>query len=183
MLWVLIGFVVLAIIVIIIAVIASADEQYKKEQENKKVIDEIYKKYGLSDNNVSLKYRSWEFVFDYGNERFWFANYNNGYWMFQPFSNIIGCEIRIKGTTSKATTKGGLKNAVIGGVLFGGVGAIVGGITAKRKTETNIENSSMELLIYFNSTDNPLLRLELQELDNTDICDQVHARINAIING
>lgn len=50
-------------------------------------------------------------------------------------------------------TKGGLGLAAAGGILFGGVGAIVGGVTGKRKTKRNVE--SLYLKINLNNIDFP----------------------------
>lgn len=52
-------------------------------------------------------------------------------------------------------TKGGLGSAVVGGVVFGGVGAIIGGVTGKKKTKKVIE--SMMIKITVNDIDNPML--------------------------
>ncbi|MBQ6884894.1 MAG: SHOCT domain-containing protein [Clostridia bacterium] len=53
------------------------------------------------------------------------------------FSNLLSFELLEDGTT---VTKGGLGRAVAGGLLFGGVGAIVGGVTGSKKAK-NICNS------------------------------------------
>lgn len=56
-----------------------------------------------------------------------------------PYNNILDFDILednnsiVKG---KSRTKGGLGRAIAGGLLFGGVGAIVGGTTGKRKTKS-----------------------------------------------
>lgn len=49
------------------------------------------------------------------------------------FDDIVGCELIENGS---AVTKGGLGAAIAGGMLFGGAGAITGGIVGKKKTET-----------------------------------------------
>lgn len=65
------------------------------------------------------------------------------------FSDIIDFELLENGNT---ISKGGLGNAVIGGVLFGGVGAIVGGTIGKKKTTQEITQLSIKIItknIYF----------------------------------
>ncbi len=53
------------------------------------------------------------------------------------FNNLLSFELLEDGST---ITKGGLGRAVAGGLLFGGVGAIVGGVTGSKKAK-NICNS------------------------------------------
>ena len=48
------------------------------------------------------------------------------------YNQIVDFELLENGQT---ITKGGLGRAVVGGVLFGGVGAVVGGVTANRKAK------------------------------------------------
>lgn len=52
-------------------------------------------------------------------------------------------------------TKGGLGRAIVGGVAFGGVGAIVGGVTGKKKTKKIVD--SMMIKITVNDIENPML--------------------------
>lgn len=47
----------------------------------------------------------------------------------------------------ESVTKGGLGGAVAGGLLFGGVGAIVGGVTAKRKTTTKCNSLQIKITL------------------------------------
>lgn len=59
---------------------------------------------------------------------------------------------------NSSISKGGVGRALAGGVLFGGVGAIVGGITAKR--ETNPVCQSLKLKIALNDINNPIIYLD-----------------------
>ena len=67
-----------------------------------------------------------------------------------PYNKIVGCSLvevpevtkkavteMTEETVSKTSTGSMLGRALIGGVLLGPVGAVVGGATAKRKTESN----------------------------------------------
>lgn len=56
-------------------------------------------------------------------------------------------------------TRGGVGQALIGGVLFGGVGAIAGGITGKRKSKKKIE--SMIIKVTLNSFEVPCIMIPL----------------------
>lgn len=56
-------------------------------------------------------------------------------------------------------TKGGKGAALAGDVIFGAVGAVVGGITANRKTESTC--SKMQIVLNVNSVKNPTLYITL----------------------
>ncbi len=62
------------------------------------------------------------------------------------FSEIITYELVEDGYS---IAKGGTGRAIAGGLLFGGVGAIVGGVTGKRKTKTTV--NSMKLMVSINN--------------------------------
>lgn len=64
------------------------------------------------------------------------------------YSDIISYELLEDGS---AVTKGGVGRAIAGGILFGGIGAIVGGTTGKKKTK-NICNR-LQIKITVNSSD------------------------------
>lgn len=54
----------------------------------------------------------------------------------------------------ETVSSGGLGRALIGGALFGGTGAIVGGITGKRKRKSKI--SSLRIKLSLNNIDTPI---------------------------
>lgn len=54
-----------------------------------------------------------------------------------PFSYLVNFELNEDGET---ITKGGLGSAVVGGALFGGVGAVVGGIAGKKKNKAIVNS-------------------------------------------
>ncbi|EGT4537083.1 TPA: SHOCT domain-containing protein [Clostridioides difficile] len=55
--------------------------------------------------------------------------------------------------------KGGLGKAIAGGVLFGGVGAVVGGVTGKKKTKTVV--NSLKIKITLNNLNYPNVYINL----------------------
>lgn len=61
------------------------------------------------------------------------------------YNDIINFELIEDGKT--LVTKGGLSRAIAGGILFGGVGAIVGGVTGKRKSTETINKLIVRLTI------------------------------------
>lgn len=74
------------------------------------------------------------------------------------YSDIAGFELVEDG---ESVAKGGLGRALVGGALFGGVGAIVGGVTGKRKT-TDVCNS-LRLKITIDSINNPVAYINFIE--------------------
>lgn len=58
------------------------------------------------------------------------------------FDEIVDYSFSENGTI---VTKGGLGSAVAGGLLFGGVGAIVGGITASKRGKTDINSMTVRI--------------------------------------
>ena len=66
------------------------------------------------------------------------------------YDDIIEYELLEDGDT---ITKGGLGSAVVGGILLGGVGAIVGGVTGGRKSRSII--NSLKIKITINDFQNP----------------------------
>jgi len=70
--------------------------------------------------------------------------------------DIIEYELMEDGNT---VTSGGLGRAAVGGVLLGGVGAIVGGVTGKKRSKSVIENFNIKLTL--NDFQNPTVYIEL----------------------
>lgn len=71
------------------------------------------------------------------------------------FHDIIESEIDEDGQTiSKASTSSLITRAVVGGVLAGGVGALIGGVTGKRSERRTVQQ--IRLRVTVNSTSEPL---------------------------
>ena len=85
-----------------------------------------------------------------------------------PFSDIISCELIKDGVTiykkSATRTIGG---AVIGGVLSGGVGAIIGGLSGSSKEKEKI--NSIDIKITLRDIDNPSFKFKFFEYRGTRI--------------
>lgn len=71
------------------------------------------------------------------------------------FTDIVSYELLEDGET---LAKGGLGRALVGGVLFGGVGAVVGGVTGKKSK--NVINS-MQVKITVRDMSNPVAYVSL----------------------
>jgi hypothetical protein len=72
------------------------------------------------------------------------------------FDEVLEYELLEDG---ESITKGGLGRAVAGGVLFGGVGAIVGGVTGGKRTKSII--NSLRIKITINDFQNPAVYINL----------------------
>lgn len=73
------------------------------------------------------------------------------------YSDILDFELLEDNNTIE--TNAGIGKAVAGGLLFGGVGAIVGGSTAKRKSKKVV--NSIRIKITLNNTQNPVIYIDL----------------------
>lgn len=56
-------------------------------------------------------------------------------------------------------TSGGLGSAVVGGILFGGAGAVAGSVIGKKTTKKQIENVKIKLIL--NNINNPVVYIDL----------------------
>ena len=77
------------------------------------------------------------------------------------FDSVLAYELIEDGVT---TIKGGVGAAVAGGVLFGGVGAVVGAATGKKKTSGKCK--SLRIKITLNNMNHPVEYIELLERKN-----------------
>ena len=67
----------------------------------------------------------------------------SGYNILFKYEDILSYELLEDG---ESITKGGLGEALVGGALFGGAGAIVGGITGKKKTKKEINEFRIKII-------------------------------------
>lgn len=74
------------------------------------------------------------------------------------YSDIVDFELLEDG---ESISSGGLGRALVGGAVFGGVGAIVGGVTGKKKT-TGV-CSSLKLKITLNNINHPVVYVNFIE--------------------
>lgn len=88
------------------------------------------------------------------------------------FADILGWEIKSNGDESDTIISGTstiskssmAKRALVGGVLFGGIGAIAGAATAKRNTSAKVESDTFKFYnayIYVNSLDAPMITFDI----------------------
>lgn len=75
-----------------------------------------------------------------GNNRLWKAVSSS---IIYGYDEIISFELWEDG---ESITKGGLGSAIVGGAMFGGAGAIVGGVTGKKTTKKEIREYGLRII-------------------------------------
>lgn len=115
----------------------------------------------LSDFNVTKKVE--RFISIDENKKQWFTSSgitNINQIKIYNFSDVQSFELLEDGET---VSKGGLGRAVAGGILFGGVGAVVGGVTGAKKT--NSICSKLQIKITVKDINNPIVYINLISSD------------------
>lgn len=150
--------------------------------------EELISKYGESDKTFifeELNLQKEIIVFGKVN-RIWLLGKD------LPMSDILSCTFNdnqhtVKGSVSyetKTSTGNMAKRAIVGGVLTGGVGAVVGGATAKKETTITQENDKVihdyTVIININSLSEPIIRIPLGT-DGTKV-NEIVGLMNVIIN-
>lgn len=72
------------------------------------------------------------------------------------YADIIGCEVVEDGETTYRKS-GALGRAIVGGIIAGGAGAIIGGVTAKGQENKEVKTVDFKLLL--RDTSNPSFRI------------------------
>jgi hypothetical protein len=76
------------------------------------------------------------------------------------YNDVIGSEVILGSETiTKTLRTSQLAGAAVGGLLFGGLGAVVGGVSGKTETKQNLKKVSLKLLI--NDTSYPVHLISL----------------------
>lgn len=109
---------------------------------------------------------------------FWTNELKREKTLFYSYSDIVSFELQLDGKTVTSSTSGGLGSAVVGGLLFGGVGAIVGSNTGKKHTNTTV-NSVYTINITINSMKNPNISIDI---DNKKTANELISALQLIYN-
>jgi len=82
------------------------------------------------------------------------------YFKIVKYKDILSCEIFVDGgSVSRTSRTSQLGGALVGGILLGGVGAVVGSLTGKKISSGTVER--VDLRIVVNDIDNPLHEINL----------------------
>jgi hypothetical protein len=154
------GIVGFIILIIFSSVSSSREKDYlKKELNNLKDFD--YERLILSHDNESGiaidENRKTLVLFAYNyNKEIEFAKL--------PFKDLLACEIFEDGTTvTRSSRSSQLGRAVLGGLTFGGVGAIIGGLSGKKVSSDKI--SRIDLRLTVNWPDKPIHDINLMNYE------------------
>lgn len=190
--WTTLGWILVVFFIAVGIALAWANNENQKKQEEIKQINEkiaIKKKaeketktpiYNASRNELISKYGEPDktFIFEELNlqkEIIVFGKVNR-IWLLGkdlPMSDILSCTFNdnqhtVKGSVSyetKTSTGNMAKRAIVGGVLTGGVGAVVGGATARKETTVKQENDKVihdyTVIININSLSEPIVKIPL----------------------
>lgn len=100
------------------------------------------------------------------------------------FKDIIKVELvteQLQTANTIGEKTGGISRAVVGGALAGGAGAVVGAVTAKDQSTTNIttRENPMGVIIYTADISGPTISYEAKY--NPSFCREVYATMLAVI--
>lgn len=136
---------VLIIITIIIILFIRMIIKNTKE-DNSSLVHDGVARYSNSDGGVRGYDGSDVLLYDTDNKtiKFYMNNESTRY----SFADILQCEIIEDGrTTVKKSTSGTIGRALLGGLLAGGVGAIIGGSTSSSKIQEKINRISVRIIV------------------------------------
>ena len=103
--------------------------------------------------------------FDKSNKKIGFINnWKDDTVKIYSFNDIMESEIVVDGNTIvKTSTTSTVWRAVVGGVLTGGVGAVIGGVTGKKSHNEMVNN--IDLKICVNDSSNPFYRIRFLDTE------------------
>ena len=150
------GIIIFALVVAIIGGLLQANSNSKKKNERNEAMKQILS--GIEEFTVSKKIEGFGghyiFAIDENNEKV--ALVTQTVKQVINFSDIIGVELIEDGSTiSKKSATRTIGGAIVGGVLAGGAGTIVGGLSGSSKQKNTVSSISVKILL--RSLDNPSL--------------------------
>lgn len=152
--------ILIILIILVISIIFKEKENIKNIEtfkNNKEIVRVKLEKYGFS-SSLSIPYNENSMgaalMVDHENKKIALCHYSNAFIEYISFNQIINVEILKNNAT---IMKGGIGRAVIGGVLAGGVGAVVGAST--RDSEELLY--SLKIRVITNDINKPLYVIKL----------------------
>ena len=164
-------------------------EKEKKEERKKKLELELAKlkeefSYNI-DKSITYGYNSYIFVNE-SEQKIMLCGKVYNFTEIISFDVTDNSKVIYSPATSSTSTNTGsvIGRAVVGGLLTGGVGAIIGGTTAKRTTTTSGSESHIEHKFFINITidsiSDPIIRLYIG--NNVYKANEISSLLSVIIN-
>lgn len=196
--WILFFLIIIALAFIVSAKTNEQSETEKKEKEEER--ERLQKEYENDLENLSREYGAITKKFEFWNKSkdncvLVFAETKKAWIMGQvyDFKDILECSITDnsyikKGEVTyktKTSTGSMIGRAVVGGVLTGGVGALIGGATAKKKTVAVPKGEDKVIhdytvLVNVNSLTTPVIRINCGR--GEEKANEIVAVMNVIIH-
>ena len=166
--------------------IIELDKNNKEIVINKKNSNMLYETNNVFDKfDANIKYD--RYIWIDNRHKLWCPNPKVGFDGFlkerknniYSFRDIDYYEVQENETILHSSTKGGLGSSIAGGLLFGGVGAIVGSNIGKRKTVSR-GDSTYIVFIYLKRSDNPTISIKCDT--SIETAKRIAGYLNQIIN-
>ncbi len=72
----------------------------------------------------------------------------NGQVSIRYFNSVLKCDVSIDGETITQTNRGSqLMGAAVGGVLLGGIGALIGGLSGKQHSKSEVKEITLKIIV------------------------------------
>ncbi|MFE1242953.1 SHOCT domain-containing protein [Fictibacillus sp. NPDC058756] len=165
--------------IIVLGAIIGVSYYFKNKEEDRKATESIEKSQkiyeatrSLNDFKVTQRFTSYDsemtLLLDEDSKKLCLIYTSNQSKEIYNYSDILSSEILEDGVTVINTSRSSqIGGALIGGVLAGGVGAIIGGLSAQ-KTSTNKVNK-VDLKIIVNNTKSPYKLINILTTNDIDI--------------
>ncbi|SES44490.1 ankyrin repeat domain-containing protein [Psychrobacillus sp. OK032] len=127
----------------------------------------------MTKNNITqykfIRFNWDHLIYDYERNGLWFYNHRKGF-KFINKQSIFECEIKIDDNTEYRTSiSDAAGRAIVGGLLLGGVGAIIGGVTGRKNSKNLVHK--VTLIIYFDSIHGDNGYKEIEVFSNHNGCE------------
>lgn len=140
------------IIVYIIAILVTAPERNRqrlsKEKEVVETLEYALNKHGIYNSLMHTQPDNNIYIIDKENKELTHLNHNNYFPTYYRLKDIIEVSLVIDGETITSTTRGSqFSGALVGGLLAGGAGAVIGGLSGKTSSKESISKISLKILM------------------------------------
>ena len=164
---------ILAIVFVFLMLLIAADKKHDEDEEksnveyNNQLSDRISK---YVETPLSVKLSKYNYYEIYNVNKTLYLFYNNNEYTIK-FSDIIHAELFDTGSESitngytKSNIESTIGRSIVGGVLAGGAGAVIGGVTGSKKDNSTINTTNYHLLsISINDMVNPEISIDERNL-------------------